>query len=147
MSNFLDNLSGYLLDTNIISELVKPKPNEKVMRRLQQKDSSMLFISVLTLGEIRKGINGITDPQKYGTISHFLEVQLPDYFEERILPIDQKIADMWGQVQSKLKGHHLSAIDALIAATAIVHNLKLVTRNVKDFVHIPVEIINPWEDE
>lgn len=137
---------SYLLDTNIISELVKLKPNEKVKNWVNEKDSSTLFISVITLGEIRKGIGGITDQKKYDDISHWLEVELPDYFEERILPIDLKIADMWGTLQGKLKGQSLPAIDALIAATAKVHHLKLVTRNLKGFVNAAVELINPWDE-
>lgn len=136
----------YLLDTNVISELVKQKPNVKVTNWINNKDNSLFCISVITLGEIRKGINGITDRKRYEEISHWLEIELPHYFEDRILPIDQKIADMWGRLQSQLKGQSLPAIDALIAATAKAHHLNLVTRNVKDFVNTAVELINPWED-
>ncbi len=136
---------NYLLDTNIISELLKPKPNEKVKSWVNEKDSLVFFISVITIGEIRKGIGGITDPKRYEEISYWLEVELPNYFADRIIPIDRKVADMWGQLQSKRQAQPLPAIDALIAATAKVHHLKLVTSNVKDFVNTSVELINPWE--
>ncbi|WP_419418546.1 type II toxin-antitoxin system VapC family toxin [Legionella sp. D16C41] len=135
----------YLLDTNVISELVKLRPNEKVLSWVSEKDSSILFISVITLGEIRKGVTGITDPKKYEKISHYLETELPDYFEERILPINREVADEWGKLQGKLKSNPLPAIDALLAVTAKVYNLKLVTRNTKDFVNAFVDLVNPWE--
>lgn len=136
---------SYLLDTNIISELVKPTPNERVLKWVDDINSETLYLSVISIGEIRKGVAGIQDPRRQQKISLWLEIELPDYFEDRILNIDLKIADMWGQLQSKTKGHTLPAIDGLIAATAHVHNLTLVTRNTKDFNHVSVKIINPWE--
>ncbi|KTC86387.1 type II toxin-antitoxin system VapC family toxin [Legionella brunensis] len=135
----------YLLDTNIISELVKPRPNERVVQWVGEKDSSILYISVITLGEIRKGIGGITDSLKYEKISQYLETELPNYFEDRILSIDRDVAGTWGQIQSQSKSKPLTAIDSLIAATAKVHNLKLVTRNTKDFINTPIDLLNPWE--
>ena len=136
---------SYLLDTNVISELVKPTPNESLLKWLEGINSEKLYLSVITIGEIRKGISGIQNPQRQEKISQWLEIELPAYFEDRILNIDIKVADRWGQLQSKNKGYILPAIDGLIAATACLYNLTLVTRNIKDFVHAPVKIINPWE--
>lgn len=138
---------SYLLDTNVISEIVKNAPNESLLKWIDDIDIENLYLSVITIGEIRKGIVGIQEPQRKEKISHWLEIELPDFFEERILNIDIKVADMWGKLQGKNKGYTMPAIDGLIAATAYVHNLKLVTRNKKNFIHAPIEIINPWEVE
>lgn len=137
---------SYLLDTNVISELVKHTPNEVVLKWIDCINSEKLYLSVISIGEIRKGVASIQDTRRQEKISQWLEIELPDYFEERILNIDFQIADMWGQLQSKNKGYTLPAIDGLIAATAKVHNLNLVTRNTKDFIHVPINIINPWEN-
>lgn len=136
---------NYLLDTNVISELVKHTPNEAVIKWIDGINSEKLYLSVITIVEIRKGVAGIQDPRRQEKISQWLEVELPDYFEERILNIDIKVADRWGQLQSKNKAYTLPAIDGLIAATAEVNHLILVTRNKKDFINTPIEIINPWE--
>lgn len=136
---------SYLLDTNIISELVKHTPNERVLKWMDNINSEKSYLSVISIGEIRKGVSRIHDPRRQQKISHWLEIELPAYFEERILNIDLKIADRWGQLQSKIKGHTFPAIDGLIAATAQVHNLTLVTRNTKDFNHVSINMINPWE--
>lgn len=136
---------SYLLDTNVISELVKHKPNERVVKWIDDINSEKLYLSVISIGEIRKGVAGIQEPRRQEKISQWLESELPDYFEERILNIDLKVADMWGQLQSKNKAYTLPAIDGLIAATAQVHNLTLVTRNTKDFNNVSIKIINPWE--
>lgn len=138
---------NYLLDTNIISELVKQVPNEAVVKWIDGIHSEKLYLSVITIGEIRKGVAGIQDLHRQEKISQWLEIELPNYFEGRILNIDIKVADMWGQLQSKNKAYVLPAIDGLIAATAQVNNLILVTRNKKDFVNTPLQIINPWETD
>lgn len=138
---------SYLLDTNVISELVKHTPSERVLKWIDNINSEQLYLSVISIGEIRKGVAGIQDPRRQQKISQWLEIELPDYFEERILNIDLTIADRWGQLQSKTKGHTLPAIDGLIAATAEVHNLTVVTRNIKDFNHLAINIINPWETD
>lgn len=137
---------NYLLDTNVISELVKPIPNQNVLRWVDGVDEEKLYLSVITIGEIRKGVAGIQDPIRQKKISQWLEVELPNYFEDRILNINIKIADRWGQIQSKNKAYTLPAIDGLIAATAKTHDLTLVTRNTKDFIHTSIQLINPWEE-
>jgi predicted nucleic acid-binding protein len=136
---------SYLLDTNIISELVKKTPHPSVVKWIDSMDDEKLYISVITLGEIRKGISGIHSLERQEKISHWLEVELPAYFEGRIVTIDTKVADMWGRLQGNIKGYVLPAIDGLLAATAHVHSFTLVTRNTKDFIHTSIEMINPWE--
>jgi toxin FitB len=135
---------NYLLDTNVVSELVKNSPNKSLMQWIDGIDSENLYLSVITLGEIRKRIAGIQDLQRQEKISQWLEIELPAYFEDRILNIDLRIADRWGRIQSKNKKYILPAIDGLIAATAQVHNLTVVTRNEKDFIRTPIKILNPW---
>lgn len=135
----------YLLDTNVISETIKKSPNKKVIHWLSSIDRQKLFLSVLTPGEIRKGIEKLEDKIKKQKITQWLEINLIEGFYGRVIHIDPTISDKWGYITSS---SNIPAIDALIAATALVHNHKLVTRNVKDFVGIPgLELINPWEME
>lgn len=134
---------SYLLDTNVVSELVKVKPNERVMKWFQVIPSDSLYLSVLTLGEIRKGIENIVDTRRKEKLRIWLEHELPDWFGNRILSIDQHVVDCWGRIQASSK-NPLPAIDSLIAATAIHSNLVLVTRNTTDFKFSVLEVINPW---
>jgi toxin FitB len=137
---------SYLLDTNVISELVKQTPNQQVLNWMESIDNEKLYLSVITIGEIRKGIAGIQNPERLKQISHWLEIELPAFFEHRILNIDVQIADRWGRLQNQNKGITLPAIDGLIAATACVHDLRLVTRNTKDFINASISLLNPWEN-
>lgn len=133
----------YLIDTNVISETIKKQPNQNVLNWLFSIDIKSLSLSVLTLGEIRKGVERIEDEAKKQTIIRWLEVDLLQRFYGRIIPIDANVADKWGYLCS-LK--NMPAVDGLIAASAITHNHKLVTRNIKDFKEIiGLEIINPWD--
>lgn len=100
-------------------------------------------MSVLTLGEIRKGIEGVSDITRRQTLLDWLETDLPAYFMGRILPIDSAVADRWGRLVAAA-GRPLPAIDSLLAATALEHDLILVSRNVKDFAGLPVQVFNPW---
>ena len=136
---------SYLLDTNILSELVRQKPNKNVLDWFKNVADDRLYISVLTLGEIRKGVEGITDTKRREKVRLFLEKELLDWFGTRILAIDKYVADRWGRIQSEMNKQPLPAIDSLIAATALCYDLRLVTRNTKDFSYYPLEIINPWE--
>lgn len=137
---------SYLLDTNILSELVRQKPNETVLNWFKNVANDRLYISVLTLGEIRKGVEGITDTKRKEKVRLFLEKELPDWFENRILAIDTHVADRWGRIQGEMKSQPLPAIDSLIAATALCYDLRLVTRNGKGFSYYPLDVINPWEN-
>lgn len=134
----------YLLDTNIISETIKPSPNEGVIEWLSSIPIYNISISVITIGEIRKEIELISDSTKKYKIMSWLEVELMQKFLGRIIHVDETVAARWGHICA----HHrtTSAIDGLIAASAMSHNLKLVTRNVKNLAQIAgLEIINPWD--
>lgn len=133
----------YLLDTDVISETVKSSPNSNVLSWLSEIESRSFALSVLTIGEIRIGVEKLEDVARRQKIIQWLEIDLIKQFQSRIIDINAEIADKWGYIYSKFK---ILPIDSLIAASAIVHNLKLVTRNTKDFCAISgLEIINPWE--
>lgn len=134
---------SYLLDTNVLSELRRKMPDAKVVDWFSKRPSASLYLSVLTLGEIRKGIEACGDAAKRQTLLDWLETDLPLFFAGRILPIDAAVAERWGRLTAAA-GRPLPAIDSLIAATAIEHDLTLVTRNVKDFDGLSVELFNPW---
>lgn len=134
---------SYLLDTNVISEIVKPKPTPSVIQWLEKIPSDLIFVSVLTLGEIRKGAEKITDKKRKEKIKLWLEIELRQWLRERILPINVDIAEKWGRLQSEMP-RPISAIDGLLAATALHYNLKIVTRNERDFQYSAIEVLNPW---
>lgn len=135
----------YLLDTNIISEGTKKQPNHNVSQWINAIDYRDTYLSVLSLGEIRKGIEKIQDPSKKEKIIQWLEGDLLKQFHGRIIPINRDIADKWGYLQH---ARSMPAIDSLIAASALVNNYKLVTRNVRDFQDIiGLELVNPWDIE
>lgn len=128
----------------MLSELKRKTPNPKVVEWLETKPPSTLYISVLTLGEIRKGIECVKDEFKRQNLSDWLEAALPQYFIGRILPVSAITADYWGKLVAKAN-RPLPAIDSLLAATAIEHNLTLVTRNKKDFISLAVPVFCPWD--
>lgn len=134
---------SYLIDTNILSELRRKSANPGVVDWFSQRPASTLYLSVLTMGEIRKGIESDGDPLRRQTLLDWLETDLPAFFMGRILPIDTAVADRWGRLVATA-GRPLPAIDSLLAATALEHDLVLITRNVKDFAGLPVELFNPW---
>ena len=140
-------MSGYLLDTNCISELVRIKPEPSVMMWVEATDEALLHLSVLTLGEIRKGLAGLPHGRRRTHLETWLEVELRARFAGRILPIDAAVADRWGLLAASAKGEGktLSIIDGLLAATALHHNLAVVTRNVSDFASTQVQVLNPWQ--
>ena len=135
--------SGYLLDTNIISETRKARADGGVMAFLSAANATALFLSVLTLGELRKGVAAKrrTDPVAAGRLGVWVD-GIETTFVDRILSIDAPVARLWGE-QSADRG--LPVIDALIAATALVHGLSLVTRNSRDFKATGVPLIDPWQ--
>jgi toxin FitB len=140
-------VSGFLLDTNCISEAVRPRPEHRVVEWMDGTDESLLFLSVLTLGEIRRGVAALPQSRRRSQLEAWLELELPARFAERILPIDVQVADRWGQLtaDAKRRGRPLATVDALLAATAMHHNLTLVSRNVADFEGAPVPVLNPWD--
>ena len=140
-------MSGFLLDTNCISELVRPKPERRVMEWMEAADEAMLYLSVLTVGEIRKGLAALPQGKRRTQLEAWLEVQLQARFAGRIVPIEAAIADRWGLLaaEAKRRGTVLPIIGGLLAATAIHHNLTVVSRNISDFTNIQVPVLNPWE--
>lgn len=140
-------MSGFLLDTNCVSEVVRRNPEPRVMDWMGAVDEALLYLSVLTLGEIRKGIAALSQSNRRTRLEAWLEVELRARFSGRILPIDVDVADRWGLLaaDAKRRGRLLSAIDGLLAATALHHNLTIVSRNVSDFKSTQVPILNPWD--
>jgi predicted nucleic acid-binding protein len=140
-------MSGFLLDTNCISEVVRVNPDPRVLSWLEAAEETVLYLSVLTLGEIRKGVVALTQGKRRALLESWLEIDLRARFAGRILPIDAAIADRWGALAAevKAKGAALSAIDGLLAATALHHNLTIVSRNVGDFAHTQVPVLDPWK--
>jgi toxin FitB len=140
-------MTGFLVDTNCISELVRVNPEPHVLAWVEAADESSLYLSVLTLGEIRKGLAALPQSRRRSRLETWLEVELQARFSGRILPIDIAVADRWGLLaaNAKASGKPLSTIDGLLAATAIHYNLTVVSRNASDFARVPVQVLNPWE--
>jgi predicted nucleic acid-binding protein len=140
-------VSGFLLDTNCVSEVVRIKPEPRVIEWMEATDESLLLLSVLTLGEIRKGIAGFSQGKRRTRLEAWLEADLQARFSGRVLPIDWRVADRWGLLaaHAKTKGFSLPIVDGLLAATAVHYNLTVVSRNTNDFRNAQVPIFNPWE--
>lgn len=137
-------MSGFLLDTNVVSELVRPKPEPKVRAWIETTDENLLYLSVLTLGEIRKGITSLTNATRRVTLEAWLNSDFVLRFAGRILPIDHAVADRWGRLTAQAGTSPIPVIDGLLAATALHYNLTLVTRNTKDFAASGVPLFDPW---
>ena len=135
---------NYLLDTNVISETLKPQPELSVIDWMNQRQGVTLYLSVLTLGEIRKGIEAVKSKAQKHRYQDWLEGELSVYFTGRILPIDREVAECWGRLMAQAK-RPLPSIDSLLAATAVSKQMTLVTRNTKDFAGLPVSLFNPWK--
>ena len=140
-------MSGFLLDTNIISELIKPKPEPRLVTWISGTDENLLYLSVLTLGEIRKGIEALRQPARRVQLETWLDSELRLRFSGRILSIDDEVADRWGVIMGRAVARKIAlpVIDGLLAATALHYNLTLVTRNSKDVVTTEALVFNPWE--
>ncbi|MGD0696461.1 MAG: type II toxin-antitoxin system VapC family toxin [Terriglobia bacterium] len=140
-------MSGFLLDTNFVSELVRVRPEPRVVEWMRAAQENLLHLSVLTLGEIRKGATILPASRKRDQLERWLVIDLPGQFGNRVLPINAEIAEIWGTMagQAQLRGITLAIIDGLVAATAKHHGLSVVTRNVKDFSVWGIPAVNPWE--
>ncbi len=133
----------YLIDTCVLSELRKKIPNQGVIDWFAARSVSTLYLSVLSLGELRKGITALEEVKRRETLLNWLESDLPLFFSGRILSIDTDIANRWGDLLAAAK-RPMPAIDSLIVATASLHGMSVVTRNQRDFEGFGVEVINPW---
>lgn len=140
-------MSGFVLDTNIPSEIIRTRPDPRVNAWIVAQDDATLHLSVVTIGELRKGLTLLPESKRRSQLQEWLEHDLIPSFTGRILPVTQAIADRWGilSAQRQLSGRPLSMADGLIAATTLEHGLTLVTRNVRDYEDMGVAILNPWE--
>lgn len=137
---------SFLLDTNVVSEWMKPRPNPGVVEWLAAVDEDQVFLSVVTLTELRYGIERMATGRRRKRLNGWLQHELPMRFEGRILSIDPTVADACGKLvaRSEAMGRPIEAMDAFLAATAEVHQLTLVTRNAPDYQAMIKGILNPW---
>ena len=137
----------YLLDTCVISELVKAKPNKKVVSWVTSNDEASFYLSSLTFGELYKGASKLPDSKRKKKLFLWIEQDLKERFANRILDIDLLVARTWGELQgaSESSGNPMPAIDGLIAATGLAHDLTVVTRNITDMQQSGASLLNPWE--
>jgi toxin FitB len=141
-------MSGFLLDTNVLSEFNRRgEPDRLVKRWLEAADTGSLHVSVLTLAEIRFGVELLTPSKRRTQLERWLDRDLPEWFAGRILAVDKSIADRWGVLrgQAQIKGRPLSVVDGLLAATALERRLTVVSLNVSDFAVVGVDVLNPWK--
>jgi predicted nucleic acid-binding protein len=134
---------SYLVDTNVLSEVVKPRPDARVTRWMRVAAGAGLYVSVLSLGEIRKGVERLDAGPRRTRLLTWLENDLPQLFEDRVLSIDTGVADRWGRLLAAV-GRPVPAIDSLLAATALHHDLRFVTRNTADFDFPGLDVFSPW---
>lgn len=136
----------WLLDTCVLSEYARPKPNSHVMSWLAGADEAALALSVLTLGELRRGALALAPSRRRSALESWIDQALPTRFVDRVFPVDKRVADVWAERQARLdrQGRPLPVFDGLIAATAVVHGYGVATRNERDFAAFGVPIVNPW---
>lgn len=136
----------YLIDTCSISELVKKKPNQNVLKWFSEQDELSMHLSVITFGELIKGIEKLPISKRKRELNRWVTEDLNLRFRYRTLNINMEVVKKWGEILAvaDLKGKSLPAVDSLIAATALVHDLSVVTRNTQDMEGTGVELINPW---
>lgn len=139
----------YLLDTCVISEIVKKEPNKNVLAWLASQDEDSLYLSILTFGEIQKGIEKSSDPTRKKKLKLWVEEDLKQRFEGRILLVDLKVVTLWGSIQgmAELAGKMMATMDGLIAVSGLANNCIVVTRNISDMEQSTAELLNPWEYE
>jgi predicted nucleic acid-binding protein len=137
---------SWLLDTCVVSELVRPRPKASVVSWVLERDEDELFLSVITIGELEKGIARLPDSPKRVTLEQWVRRELADRFRGRLLAVDSGVAARWGALvgASEARGRPLPVIDSLIAATGLQHDLTVVTRNTDDLERCGARCINPW---
>jgi tRNA(fMet)-specific endonuclease VapC len=140
-------VSGFLLDTNIPSELTRPMPDIHVTGWVAAQDNASLYLSVVSVGELRRGFTLLPRSRRRTQLEQWFEQYLLPLFAGRILPVTQSVADRWGVLggECQLRGTPLNTADGMIAATALEHDLTIATRNVKDFAGLGVAVFNPWD--
>jgi len=136
----------YLLDTCVISEIMRPQPDKNVILWMQSQNEDNLYLSVLTFGEIEKGIEKAPNETKKRKLKLWVDEDLKKRFEGRIISIDLNISAKWGVIQgaAELLGRPMSTIDGLIAVSGLVHHCIVVTRNISDMEQSSAELLNPW---
>jgi toxin FitB len=136
---------NFLLDTNAVSEWVKPRPNPGLIRWLDEADEDRTFLSVITIAELHHGVERIPAGARRERLERWLDRDLALRFEGRILPVDERVAEAWGKTiaAAEAAGRPIGVMDAFLAATTEVHHLTLVTRNVGDFPTLKA-VLNPW---
>ncbi len=137
---------SWLLDTCVVSELVRPRPKASVVTWVRERDEIELFLSVITIGELEKGIAKLPDSAKRATLEQWVRRELADRFRDRLLAIDSPVAARWGAMVgvSEARGQPMPVIDSLIAATSLQHDLVVVTRYTDDLVRCGARCFNPW---
>lgn len=137
----------FLLDTNVVSEFIKPKPDQNVVQWFANADEDVTFMSVVSLAELRRGIELLDAGRRKSALHSWLSERLPERFAGRIVAIDSVIADQWGRLSAaaRRQGIGLQVMDGFIAATALSHSHVVVTRNVRDFQHLGVATFDPWQ--
>lgn len=140
---------SFLLDTSVVSELVKKVPHEGVVSWLGRQDEESLYLSVLTLGELEKGISKLRASARRDRLRTWLARELTARFADRLLPVDVPVAARWGMLtgNAEKRGTPLPVIDSLIAATALERGFSVVTRNVADFERCGVACVDPWDEQ
>ena len=138
---------NYLLDTCVLSEFTHRLPDEKVIRWVDSMDEEKMLISVITIGEIQRGIERLPESQRKIGLSAWMNNRLIERFEQRIIPLDTQTMLIWGSLTGRMEnaGRPAPLMDSLIAATALQHSLIIATRNGSDFLACGVQVINPWE--
>lgn len=136
---------SYLVDTNVLSELRRKTPDAGLVAWFAKRPPVTLYLSLLTLGDIRKGVEGATDTTRRQALTDWLETDLPLFFTGRLLAVGAAVSDRWGRMVAAAD-RPLPAINSLLAATALTHDLVLVTRNMKAFAGLPVQLFNPWSE-
>jgi tRNA(fMet)-specific endonuclease VapC len=138
---------SFLLDTCVVSELVVTQPNQTVVAWMNSVPEDQLYLSVLTIGELKRGVDRLAASRRQRALQDWLQIELVARFARRLLPLDAAVMFTWGALMARLeqRGRPLPAIDSLMAATAVHYDLSLATRNVRDFEAAEVRLVNPWE--